>query len=103
MLTDEKARAQSLDWRSADWLWPYLLGMATISYLGSFDTRNPSSIPLLGLAGPRNVLTFGWDILAVALLSVAVYAFAIRRRLRAGQALEYAGAVTAGAENEDAD
>ncbi len=102
MLTDESARAQSLDWRSADWLWPYLLGMAVISYLGSFDTRTPSSIPLIGLEGPRNVLTFGWDILAVAVLSVAIFAFAIRRRLPAQRALEYVGDVTAEAEAESA-
>jgi amino acid transporter len=84
-------RTASLDWRSAAWLWPYLLGMAAISYLSSFDTRTPSSLPLIGLHGPRNVLTFGWDILAVALLSLAVYAFAIRSRLPAGQALDYIG------------
>ena len=89
--TDTSKRTMSLDWRSAAWLWPYLLGMAVISYLSSFDTRTPSSIPLLGLDGPRNELTFGWDILAVALLSLAVYAFAIRSRLPAEQALEYVG------------
>src|SRR5437763_16309183 len=89
--TDTSRRRASLDWRSAVWLWPYLLGMGAISYLSSFDTRTPSSIPLLGLHGPRNVLTFGWDMLAVALLSLAVYAFAIRRRLPAAQALEYIG------------
>ena len=50
MLTT-RTRARSLDWRSADWLWPYLLGMATISYLGSFDTRTPSSIPLSASRG----------------------------------------------------
>ena len=65
--------------------------MAVISYLSSFDTNTPSSIPLLGLDGPRNTLTFGWDILAVALLSLAVYALAVRSRLPAGRALEYVG------------
>ena len=65
--------------------------MGAISYLSSFDTRTPSSIPLIGLHGPRNVLTFGWDILAVALLSLAVYAFAIRSRLPARRALDYIG------------
>ena len=84
---DTSKRTVSLDWRSAAWLWPYLLGMAAISYLSSFDTRTPSSVPLLGLHGPRNELTFGWDVLAVALLSLAVYAFAIRSRLPAEQAL----------------
>jgi len=101
-LTDTNQRTLSLDWRSAVWFWPYLLGMGTISYLSSFDMRTPSSIPLLGLHGPRNELTFGWDVLAVALLSLAVYAFAIRSRLSAGQALEYIGDLTVEAEAEDA-
>ena len=81
----------SLDWRSAVWLWPYLIGMGAISYFSSFDTRTPSSVPLLGLHGPGNELTFGWDILAVALLSLVIYAFAIRSRLPAEQALDYIG------------
>ena len=89
--TDRSGRAVSLDWRGATWLWPYLVGMGAISYLSSFDTKTPSSVPLVGLHGPRNELTFGWDILAVAFLSLAVYAFAIRIRLPAEQALEYIG------------
>jgi amino acid transporter len=89
--TDATARKLSLDWRSAAWLWPYMLGMGAISYLSSFDTRTPSSIPLLGLHGPRNELTFGWDILAIAVFSLVIYAFAIRSRLPAHRALEYIG------------
>ena len=89
--TDSTARNLSLDWRSAVWLWPYLLGMGAISYFSSFDTRTPSSVPLLGLHGPRNGLTFGWDILAVAILSLGIYAFAILSRLPAEQALDYIG------------
>jgi hypothetical protein len=65
--------------------------MGAISYFSSFDTRTPSSVPLLGLHGPRNGLTFGWDILAVALLSLVIYAFAILSRLPAEQALDYIG------------
>jgi len=89
--TDSTARNLSLDWRSAVWLWPYLLGMGAISYLSSFDTNTPSSIPLLGLHGPRNELTFGWDILVVAVFSLVIYALAIRSRLPAHRALEYIG------------
>ena len=89
--TDSTARKPSLDWRSAAWLWPYLLGMGVISYLSSFDTGTPSSIPLLGLDGPHNELTFGWDILAVAFFSLVIYALAIRSRLPAERALEYIG------------
>ena len=102
MLTETSERRPSLDWRSAVWFWPYLLGMGAISYLSSFDTGTPSSIPLVGLDGPRNELTFGWDMLAVAILSLGVYAFAIRSRLPAGQALDYVGDLSAEAEAEDA-
>jgi amino acid transporter len=101
-LTDTGERRPSLDWRSAVWFWPYLLGMGAISYLSSFDTRTPSSIPLVGLHGPRNELTFGWDALAVALLSLVVYAFAIRSRLPSEQALDYVGDLTAEAEADEA-
>jgi amino acid transporter len=100
MLTDANARTLPLDWRSALWFWPYLLGMAAISYLSSFDTRTPSSIPLLGLHGPRDQLTFGWDVLAVALFSLGVYAVAIRSRLPAERALVNVGDLTAEAEAE---
>jgi hypothetical protein len=65
--------------------------MGAISYLSSFDTNTPSSVPLVGLHGPRNELTFGWDILAVAFFSLAIYALAIRSRLPAERALEYIG------------
>jgi amino acid transporter len=91
MLSDASEQRPSLDWRSAAWFCPYLLGMGVISYLSSFDTHAPSSVPLLGLHGPRNVLTFGWDVLAVAILSLAVYALAIRTRLPAERALENIG------------
>jgi hypothetical protein len=97
-LRDANERSLSLDWRTAVWLWPYLLGMGAISCLSSFDTGTPSSIPLLGLDGPRNVLTFGWDVLAVALLSLCIFALAIRSRLQAERTLEYVGDVTSEAD-----
>jgi amino acid transporter len=78
--TSPPERRPSLDWLSGAWLAPYLLGMGVISYLSSFDTKTPSSIAGL-LKGPRNTLTFGWDVLAVAIFSVLVYALAIRLRL----------------------
>jgi hypothetical protein len=54
MFTDRKARAQPLDWRNATWLWPYLFGMAAISYLSSFDTRAPSAIRLIASTAPQH-------------------------------------------------
>jgi hypothetical protein len=62
--------------------------MGVISYLSSFDTKTPSSIAGL-LRGPRNTLTFGWDVLAVAIFSILVYALAIRLRLPDRQVRAY--------------
>lgn len=65
--------------------------------VGSGSERQSTRLP----HGPRNDLAFGWDVLAVALLSLAVYAPAIRSRLPAEQALEYVGDLTAEAEAEE--
>ena len=54
--------------RQATWLIPYLAGLAVISWLGSFG-------------GGLGVLTFGWDLLCLALLSLAVMAMAVAVRL----------------------
>lgn len=101
MATSPPDRRPSLDWGSALWLWPYLIGIATISYLSSFSTSTPSSLPLIGLHGPKNTLTFGWDILATAVFSIIIYAYAIRRRLPDEQAHRYVEEFTAEAEAED--
>jgi len=70
-----------------------------ISYLGSFSTTSKSSV--LGLDGPTNTLPFGWDVLVMALFSVAVYALAIRMRLPRTEVEEHVGDVTQEAEEED--
>jgi hypothetical protein len=54
----------SLEWRGASWLWPFLIGIAVISYLGSFGE---------GLG----VIPFGWDVLVVSVFSIAIYAIAM--------------------------
>lgn len=96
--TSRPERRPSLDWASAAWLWPYLLGLGAISYLSSFDIHTLSSVPLIGLVGPRNALSFGWDILAMAVFSVVIYALAIRVRLSNERVAEYIGDLTAEAE-----
>jgi hypothetical protein len=97
-VTSPPDRRPQIDWASGVWLWPYLIGMGTISYLSSFDTATPSHVPLLGLHGPTNKLPFGWDVLVVALLSAAIYVFAMRVRLPAARTHEYVGDLTAEAE-----
>jgi amino acid transporter len=78
-----------LDWWGAAWLWPYILGMGVISYLSSFSTSTPSTIPLLGLKGPVNDLQFGVDVLVTVIFSLLIYAFAMRVRLPAEQTRKY--------------
>jgi amino acid transporter len=92
----------SIDWRSGVWLWPYLVGMGAISYLSSFDTATPSKVPLLGLHGPRDTLTFGWDVLTVAIFSVLIYLLAMRVKLSAARTRAYVGELASEAEAEEA-
>ncbi|MGI8827313.1 MAG: APC family permease [Chloroflexota bacterium] len=96
--TSTPERRPSLDWSSAVWLWPYLVGIGVISYLGSFDIKKLSSVPIIGLKGPRNDLTFGWDILVMAVFSVVIYVIAIRVRLPSERVNEYIGDLTAEAD-----
>jgi len=58
----------SLDWREAAWLLPYLVGLVTLSYLGSFG-------------GGSGVIPVGPDIAAVGLLAASVYLLAVRLSL----------------------
>ncbi|HWC40124.1 MAG TPA: APC family permease [Acidimicrobiales bacterium] len=67
-ITKAPSSRPPFDWKAAVWLWPYLGGMALISYLGQFG-------------GGRNVIPFWWDILVVAGLSLAIYWLALRVRL----------------------
>jgi amino acid transporter len=89
----------TLDMRHATWLVPYLLGLGVVSYLSSFDTSTKGG-PFGVLIGPTNTLHFGWDVLVMAIVSVVVYALAMRRRLPDDRVQDYIEAVTAEAEEE---
>jgi hypothetical protein len=75
MIFDSKR--PSLDWRSAQWLLPYLIGMGIISWLGQF--------PLKGHGGAPPINTFHipswWDYLIVAAFSLVIYFWAVATRL----------------------
>jgi amino acid transporter len=57
-----------LDWRSSIWLWPWLAGMAVLSYVSSFE-------------GAKNYLHFGVDMAATAVFALIIYYFALSCRL----------------------
>ena len=100
--TTPPAERPALDWVHGAWLAPYLVGMVVLSYLGSFDTASPSRVPLLGLAGPRNLLHSGWDLAAVAVFSLGIYALSVRLRLPDGRVREYVRDLAAETEEERA-
>ena len=67
----------SLDWKSAQWLPAYLIGLGIISWQGTFGT---------GAAGH---LGLWWDILVIAVFSLVIYYWAIAVRLPDAKAEEY--------------
>jgi amino acid transporter len=84
-------RRPEFDLVAIPWFWVYLAGMGLISYLGSFDTSARTSIPLIGLEGPRGVLPFGVDLMVTALFSAAVYAWVARTELRPPRTPQHRG------------
>jgi amino acid transporter len=58
-----------LDWRSAQWLPVYLLGMGIISWVGQYGPDNTGRLP------------FWWDMLVVAAFSLAIYYWAVHSTL----------------------
>ena len=60
---------QQLDWRSgATWIFPWLIGLTIISYLGAYG-------------GGRDVISFGWSFVILGVFSAAIYALAVMFRL----------------------
>lgn len=56
---------------SATWILPYLIGIVSLSWLGSF--------------GGMNKIAFGWDFLIIAIFSVAILYLAVRSRRQLSQ------------------
>jgi amino acid transporter len=65
-----------LDWKSAQWLPVYMLGMGVISWQGQFGPDNTGRLP------------FWWDMLTVAVFSVIIYFWAQAVRLPRDEMME---------------
>jgi hypothetical protein len=63
--------APALNWRAAQWLPPYLIGMGVISWQGGFGTGAQRHIPLW------------WDIALISAFSLMIYYWARRVALPA--------------------
>ncbi len=66
-LFSNRPRGVNMNWRASTWMWPYLVGLNLVSYLGSYG-------------GGIGAITFGWDFLYLALLSVVCLHLAVRYR-----------------------
>jgi hypothetical protein len=64
-----------LDWRSAQWLPVYLIGMGIISWQGQYSGG--------GVAPPVNTgnIPFWWDMVVVAAFSLGIYYWAMATKL----------------------
>jgi amino acid transporter len=83
-------RVPHLNWKAAQWLPAYLVGMGVISWQGGFCSTGPASRNSCGATGH---LPLWWDILAIAAFSLVIYAWAQRVRLPAEETREYIGSV----------
>lgn len=66
----------AMDLKEAFWLIPYLIGMALLSWMGTFG-------------GGIGLLPFGWDLLAVGVFSVIIFHYAVRCGLSVEKYEEY--------------
>lgn len=75
-LLSKKAEKPALSWLPSLWIWPYILGLTFISYLGSFGNG-------------RNILHFGWDLVVLAFFSLGIVYLAHRFKLPAEKTQRY--------------
>ena len=91
--------APKIDWISAVWIFPYLIGMGFISFFGQFGTGGAIGNLIDGgkfmVGGTGNIpgavaIPFWWDLLVVAVFSLIIYYTAMHFRLSEAQVDEYA-------------
>jgi amino acid transporter len=85
-------KAPRIEWASAKWLFPYLIGLGVISYFGGFGQGGIIG----GVSSLKNVLVGGhadlplyWDVLVVTIFSLTIYYLAMASRLSAEKVSEY--------------
>jgi amino acid transporter len=90
-----------IDWQGAIWVLPYLVGLGIISYLGPFGTSNNEPSGIVGgigvfktvLVGGHGDLPLYWDMLVLAVFSLAIYYLALAKRLPSAQVDRYVAEV----------
>ncbi|GDY30435.1 APC family permease [Gandjariella thermophila] len=75
-LTKANPNRPKIDWKAGSWIFPYLAGLALISYLGQFG-NGTKAIP------------FGWDIAVIVVFSLAVFYAAVALSLPSERVAEF--------------
>jgi amino acid transporter len=83
-------RTPRLDFRAAQWLPVYLVGMGVISWQGGFCSTGPAAS---NSCGATNHLGLGWDILVIAMFSLVIYYWAQAVRLPEQRTQQYIGSL----------
>jgi amino acid transporter len=81
-----------LDWRAAQWLPVYLIGIGLVSWQGRYCNQGPATTVY---CGARNAIPQWWDLVIIAVFSLAIYYWALAVRLPDEEALGYIGDVNA--------
>ncbi|WP_084316167.1 APC family permease [Actinospica robiniae] len=85
-------RLPRLDWKAAQWLPVYLIGLGTISWQGRYCSAGPASTTQ---CFATNRIPQWWDLAIVLVFSLLIYFWAMAVRLPDEQALTYIGDVNA--------
>jgi len=93
-----------IEWKSARWLFPYLVGLSVVSYLGDFERGG-----ILGGIGPfkhilvggRGVIPLWWDMACLTVLSLVVYARAMAQTSKVASPPTLVGRSGTGTEEEN--
>lgn len=91
------ANRPSLDWSSALWVFPWLLGMGILCYFGNFGAGG--MIGGVGIFktvwnGADGMIPIWWDLVIVTAWSLFIYYMAVYRRLDTARVDQYVGTVT---------
>jgi amino acid transporter len=75
-----KERRLRLNWRSAAWVAPWLIGLGVISYLGQFPNAQsaPSSWPFGLVLKPTGTIPFWWDLVVITAFSLVIFYMAVQ-------------------------
>jgi amino acid transporter len=89
-LLKANARVPRMDWRSAQWLPVYLVGIGLISWQGRYCSTGPASS---AACGATDRIPLWWDIVVIAAFSLVIYYWAQLVRLPNERTQEYIGSV----------